>query len=728
MHSLRPLRSGRVVVLLLLLGSKRDCFAQPNGVLSNLHSAYLPFYSTKGDWDSKLTLNNSLPQPLTASVTLYGLDGSQLSLSDVTLQPSQTVVMRLSDQLKPGVENERFQEGSLQVLFNGVVRALGPQLTVFNLKDALSFDEEPAGDFKSSVLEGLWWSLPEPIVSNDENTKARVMLANTTEQNLNVLIKVEWRGGVIPAPQVSMAPHQATVLEIKELLNELGIVANGIESGGLSISHNGPPGALIAQGVILSKARQFASNLNFVDPATQSSSVLEATGLLLGHPGSGLPLTPTSFFSPVLALKNASTSPQTGTVTVQYTANGTFQTETLPAMTLAPHEVRLADFSALLESLRNVSVRSAGVKVEFSGKPGSVVGLLSSIDQVSSQALDAPLFNIDPKVYRAGNHPFHISGNSQTVAYVKNVGSGPTTVILIIRYAGGEFTPQMLKIASGETIAFDLRTLRGSGLKDVQGRTLPGNLTDGQFIWYPHRGEGLIGRAVVLDAAGGSTSSFSCSNCCSPNFDHLEWSPTSITGVPGNSQQLLMNEYDRDSCTQILLGPYDVTNQCQYSSGSTSVATVSTTGMVNFLAAGTATITMTYPFAQTTRFDGFNCVTDMMSVSDSGLAKVCDFVFATSIPAATCDGKTVNMASFTAVPDAGCTIRQTGSSLSYNITSPGLADGSATDFQFQTQLRAFYLVTHLPPPTAIITAHFTIAFLGLSGTVSHDTSAGIQCK
>jgi len=161
---------------------------------------FLPYYSVKGDWQSKLTLNNSSAHPLNASVTLYSLDGSALGLPDFRLPPSQSIALLLGDLVRQANGKENFQEGSIELRFNGAALELGPQLTVYDLKHGLSFDEEPAMP-KSLNLEGLWWSLPdEQAFGEDQETSAQVMLSNTTNQDIKLLLNLEWRGGVIPGP------------------------------------------------------------------------------------------------------------------------------------------------------------------------------------------------------------------------------------------------------------------------------------------------------------------------------------------------------------------------------------------------------------------------------------------------------------------------------------------------------------------------------------------------
>ncbi len=253
-------------------------FAQTTALPGPLNILSIPYFSTKGDWDSILTLGNSFNQPITVSVTLYSLDGSALPPSDLSVQPNRSATLRLSDIITRMRAEGKFQEGSVEVRFNGPRLAIGAQLTVSDLKHGVSFDmEPPLPNFKSSTLEGLWWSL-------DEKTSGQVMLSNTTSQSLTAQMNVQWRGVAILTQPLSLSSHQTIVLEVEKLLKDAGADTKGIERGGLSIVHSGSPGALIAHGVVLNKEGRFASNLNFIDPAAQKSSVLEATGLMLAHP------------------------------------------------------------------------------------------------------------------------------------------------------------------------------------------------------------------------------------------------------------------------------------------------------------------------------------------------------------------------------------------------------------------------------------------------------------
>jgi len=601
--TMRKARTKALMALLLLTAVSTAVFvardrraAQAATQTGPEHVLSFAYYSIKGDWDSTLTLNNSSVGELAAIVTLYSLDGEALKVPAITVQPLSNIAVSLSELIVRADNRGQFLEGSLDLRFNSTdSMALAPQLTVADANHGLSFDMEPPMMLMSSTLEGLWWSL-------DKETSGEVMLSNTTDRNLDVLLNVEWRGNVIPSSPLGLAAHQTAVLEIEKLLKDLNIKAEGIERGGLSISHNGLPGALIAHGVIQNKDARFASNLPFVDPSLQKNSVLNGTGLLLGRPASGTALRDRSFFTPRLALKNALSTSQTAIITVNYTTDGVLHTRRLSPVSLAPHEVRMADLSVLMSEVRNKPVSAAGVKIESTGAPGSLVAALSSVEgsqntdgsQKNGEPLnievDVPLVSRSERSGEGGNHPFRLGKSFRSVAYLTNITQKPTKVAVIIFHEAGMFTPELISVGAGGTVAIDLLELRDSQAKDIQDRTLPVSLTEGQFFWHPHQAEALIGRVVVLDKASGTASNFSCPNCCQLEPNGLVFTPAPVPGVVGGFCQLTVNAYET-YCGQFTVGPYNYTNSVAYSSSNTSVMTVNSTGMVSCVGWGTATVT-----------------------------------------------------------------------------------------------------------------------------------------
>jgi len=557
----------------------------------------LPYYSTKDGWDSVLTLNNATHSPLTAALTLYSLDGSALPLPDLSLGPDLHAALRISDLITNAQAGRRFKKGSVELRFNGESMDLGAQLTVSDAEQGLSFDMEPPMGLKSSTLEGLWWS-------PDSKTSGQVMLSNTTSGTLDVLMNVEWRGDMFPTPPIFLSAHQTVVLEIEDLLKGVRIKSKGIGRGGLSITHSGSSGALIAHGVVQNKQTGFASNLTFIDPAARISSVLHGTGLMLARPASLSVFRSGAFFEPVLALKNRSAVPQTAAVTIQYTVAGQAHSQTLPVVNLASHDVRMVDFSPFLSSLAASRIDDAGLKIESSGVAGTLIAQLTSSDQNGKLCVDVPLMDVGPNFIGTGAHPFHLEGDSQAVVHLKNLAAEPTTAIVQVLYDGGEFSPELVRLGPEQSVSVDLRQLRDSHGKDVHGHQLPAEFTRGQVQWFQHGKQRVIGRLVASSPSVGVSASFACGGvCCPPSFYSFNVTPGSLDGIPEDEFGLTMTETDY-TCGQFY-GPFNITGYVTCTSTDPSVAGAYGT-TIEMEDEGTATINIDH-WAATFERTNFEC-------------------------------------------------------------------------------------------------------------------------
>lgn len=168
--------------------------------------------------------------------------------------------------------------------------------------------------------------------------------------------------------------------------------------------------------------------------------------------------------------------------------------------------------------------------------------------------------------------------------------------------------PEILDLAAGETKVIDFLQLRDQQIPDVQQKTLPKTLREGQFFWTPRGAGALIGRIVMTDKTSGAVSNFGCPNCCQLEPSNLVVTPDPIVGIPSSFQQMTVQEYD-SYCGQYTLGPYNVTNSVSYSSSNTPVMTVNSTGGVNLITYGSATVTMTLGYYHS----------DYISAEDCGL-------------------------------------------------------------------------------------------------------------
>jgi hypothetical protein len=565
------------------------------------HSMYIPYYSIKGNWQSELTLNNAAILPLTVSVTLYSLNGEALPLPDISIPSNDSAIVRIDEALA-GLQEAigRFSEGSLEVRFASTdPMALGPQLTIMNPQRRVSFDLEPPMGLLTSKLDGLWWLL-------NDKTDGKVMLCNTTSHPIESTLEIEWKKSVLPGPSIKLSAHQTMIIDVRQLLKNNGIATKGIEQGGLSISHSGEPGALVAFGVIEDNDSRFASSLNFVDTKGQPTATLDGTGLLIGRVASLGDSSDKASFIPTLTLKNSASVGQVAKVNLTYEKDGRQEVLPLPDMVLDAREVRMANLNRITNLLGKAKINNASLKVEYDGEAGSIIGALTSVDRNGAGAVDVPLVSRKPKSGKGGNHPFRIDNGFRSVAYLTNITQTPTKAIVGIFHQNGMYTPEIIDIDAGGTVAIDFLELRGNQAKDIQGRVLPQNLTKGQFFWTPRGAGALIGRVLMIDENTGAVSNFSCPNCCQLEPSGLVATPDPVVGLPGGFQQMTVSSYE-SYCGQFTLGPYNVTNSVVYSSTNTSVMTVNSTGNVSFVSWGSSSINMVLFFQHSDYISSEDC-------------------------------------------------------------------------------------------------------------------------
>jgi hypothetical protein len=107
----------------------------------------------------------------------------------------------------------------------------------------------------------------------------------------------------------------------------------------------------------------------------------------------------------------------------------------------------------------------------------------------------------------------------------------------------------------------------------------------------------------VGNAGAGVASSFSCSSSgCGAGYYSSALSPSSLTGLAGDTATVSAQETDRDS-NGTLYGPYDKTGSATWSSSDTTVATASG-GTVSFVESGSCNISASWG---ATVYFGPNC-------------------------------------------------------------------------------------------------------------------------
>lgn len=545
----------------------------------------IPYFTESDGLSSTLTLNNNMPDPMTASVILYNIRGEPFALPPISLQPQLPARFSLRD-LTTNAPGD-FSAGNLQIGYEGISMAVTCQVSIVSEKKRLSFEsvETSPMEFASSTLDGIVW-VP------DEDTQARVALTNIAPS----LLTVTATGG----PEVkkksqtlTLKPRETQVLQLSEFLDR---GAGTSPATLLSLQHNGLPGDLIATGFALNPKRGFSSSLHFVDGATAASSHLAGAHLRFGlaNPKEGFPAG-TTFVAP-LVIANAGDSPTQVDLSVDYTIDSSPQRVELARIALAPKEVQQIELSQQLAA-KGVAgpIDDAGIDISYNGARGSVIARLTSLDQSGDYSFDMPIKDPLSGLQQVnGNYPWRLDNGYNTVLHLKNTIDKGVYAIVQFRYAGGTYNPERIKLAPYQTIAIDIRRMRDSQKKDIRDGVMPKNVTSGQVIWYQEEVDSLIGRAEVSSSQAGVASSFSCFNpCnCNPWYYGSYMSPGSFVGLVGDppGQAFRPMEKEQD-CHGTIFGSYDMTSSVtSWSSTNGSIAPVSPTGAVSCLSPGSCDI------------------------------------------------------------------------------------------------------------------------------------------
>ncbi len=223
----------------------------------------------------------------------------------------------------------------------------------------------------------------------------------------------------------------------------------------------------------------------------------------------------------------------------------------------------------------------------------------------------------------SGSYPWRLDEGYTTVVHLKNTIDKQVYALLQVRFEGGSYNIERIKMAAYQTVAVDIKQLRDAQQQDIRGTVMPKDVESGQVVWFEEEAGSLIGRAEVATIATGVASSFSCSgNCsCPTNYYSAYLTPSSSEGPVGGTAQFTQNEMRRD-CQGSLFGPYNRTSDSTWSSSDTSVMTVSA-GLASCLNPGTAGVTAQFQAVIYGGPCGICCPTYIFPTSGANVTVTC---------------------------------------------------------------------------------------------------------
>jgi hypothetical protein len=453
---------------------------------------------------------------------------------------------------------------------------LGGAVRMINARKSLILDEElsePGMDFASTKLEGVWW-LPS------RKAELRLALTNVTNSPLATTVTVDQYLPKI----VTLGSHETRIINLSKGEGDFdGSSLNKV--GGISISHSGHNGALLARGFVTDANLGYSQVIELKDPGVAKSSVLNGAGLRLGKlNGKDL--------HPVMVARNTGTSPTVVTGRIWYTAEDSpVATLTLPPTNLTAGETSLVDVESATKSISFLPNLICGIEFEYTTAPGSVSITAQTISSDDNQVYRVSVIDAAAQMSSTGRYPWNLNSGATTVIYLKNVTDDQQSFYLYANYQGGFWILGVKTIEPHQTITLDMRQVKERQLQDEKGNILPADANDGQIFWSGRGTKNLvlIGRVEQIEAGGGMSFTTACGTCCFPQFSYPQLLPGPTKVVVGDTTQFRAYEQDSD-CYGI---PYPsltpASGIVSWSTTNSSVATVSG-GLASAVGPGAATI------------------------------------------------------------------------------------------------------------------------------------------
>ncbi len=567
------------------------------------HTLAASYYSAKNGLKSTLMISNQGPNQMPTQVRLFNRDGKQFDLPAMNLGAHE---FRAIDLGQYAASDASFEEGSVQVEYQGRKMEMGGAVTIADAARSLLSDEElvePAREFASSQLEGLWW---QP----GGGAEVSLAVSNTSSARLSVTVSATAGGrGDAPTLNLVLNAHETRILGAESSNDTERLVLRG-NVGGISIRHSGAPGALIAYGFVQERSTGFSGVIDFSDPQRAKTARLDGAGLRIGNlQGKRL--------SQILVVRNISSEQVTISGRILCTlGNGTDEVVGLEEFQLGSGEVRRINLRpAITQQTRGRRVESAGLEIIYTGNPGAVIATAASVSPDENQVFRVPMRDAAVQSSSTGIYPWSIDETSSSFVYIKNVTDSPKQFTMMISYEGGNYALGEVSVPGGKTATYDIRKLRDTQKPDASGSVIPLQATAGKVHWSVRGPEikSLIGRVEQADLVNGVSMTVACGLCCADSYYDSWITPGTVQGIIEDTTQFSLFRRDRD-CFGFIKNPVQQFYS-NWSCDNTSVATInSQTGLGTAVGAGSSWIRN--PFLATVYTDEGSFCSESTSTAD----------------------------------------------------------------------------------------------------------------
>jgi hypothetical protein len=490
---------------------------------------------------------------MTATLSLVGKHGT-VTISEIKIDSAQTFSVDVEEAFRQHLMPQSPEGNALIEFLAEAPGAINAFAQIVNPSNSLAF----SFPFQRSIseaenkLEGVVWF-------NDRETDAFVSIYNTSGQRVSATPILVIGRQPVRLAQVNLKEFEARTIKIPPMNGKF----DGYPiSAGITVEHDGPPGAVLAQGWATNVDRGFSTGFSFTstkcDCEPGEKRHLYGTGVPIGVSA----MMQGAIFNPLLILRNTSQAPIKVVPTFNFMLDNLPKNVRLPSVTLAKQETRVTNLRQYQQTgLIPEVIDNGSIELEFESESGGLIAELASVSSTGFYTSQVPLVC-------SGKNALHMSywrtdGDWDSMLQVENISKESKRAEITISYPGGLYIFEK-PLKGGESTMISIKELQQTQLPDGNGNVIPLSATTGGVnIWSKDANQALVINGMIVNAVTGT-----CGFCGA--FGTVQ--AYGLTDLPQNCFGTAFQDYEVGETVPIYMAMYFDTSQC----GSDSVQNLQT--------------------------------------------------------------------------------------------------------------------------------------------------------
>ncbi|MCI0621409.1 MAG: hypothetical protein L0387_07030 [Acidobacteria bacterium] len=499
---------------------------------------FAAYWTTEPGWHTELQMRNNLSnRDLTVTPVLRSFDGSEVALAAVTIQPGDTASVDLQEALRAAPEFSgkygsvafRYSATVNRALFASVMIGMPGTPIMFHLDASAA----PAKWVQGS-REGVWW-LPRTTASAD------LILANTSDRNLEVKLSLYDSAGSAADQQIALGARQTNRLSLRTLLQNAGLQG---AYGGVKLDVANGAAYLDSVHLVYDESSGYSGLMKMFDHdprATLSERswgktkrtnewITRAPMLALSNPDPALAFPPETRLEPKILVHNSTGKGYSANLTFHWRSDKTSGTSAPVSVALKPRETQMVDVAALqAQNVVPMEAHWAFIEISAPIQPEELIALASSYDKTGRYGAQTP-FN-DQLAYHWEGGKWQVDGTRNSLITAGNGGEKPVRARMTLLYNGGRDKYEIEQtLAPGEQMWIDVGKLIRNRVPDITGQTLPSDLNSGAYQFFEMDSNGignLFEGKLIVDKTYGHAA-YGCMVCCGPARGLMVFDPLGL--------------------------------------------------------------------------------------------------------------------------------------------------------------------------------------------------------